>query len=188
MLTFNLLPPERKAELRFYRIATTLSRRIILLAGLSTIFSLLMGLAVVSLRVQKTALEAARESRTGDAAISAAQKAQKEISAFNKEIKDMTDAFPERKWSLLLQEIGKLAPATVRIKDLGHETTKDQETLIISGHADKREDLISFEEGLKKSSSFTQVTSPLANFRKPEDVDFTINAELMPPYANTMVK
>lgn len=185
MLTFNLLPPERKAELRFYRMATTIAKRIVLIAGLSTIFLLVMGLAIVSLRVQKTALEVTKQAKIGEAAISAARNAQQEIATFNKELQSMTGAFPDRKWSLLLQEIGNLAPVTIHISDLGHATDKDKETLIIKGHADTRKGLIFFEDGLKKSPYLVQVTSPLTNFRKPEDIDFTINAELAPAPAKS---
>lgn len=180
MLTFNLLPPKRKKELHFYRKATTIIKWFKVLTGLCTVFALFNVFIIASIQAQKIAFKSIKETKRGSAIVSTAQKVKKETMTFNKELQELDRAFPDRTWSALLLEIAKNAPETIRIKDIAHKETKEKEAFLIFGYAAKREDLILFEEALKKSTLLIHVTSPLSNFRKTENIEFTINAELVP--------
>jgi len=180
MLTFNLLPPERKKELRFYRKAIAVIRLVKILTGFCAVFTLFTVFILSSIHAQKIAFETMKETKTGSAIVSIVKKTKKETTAFNKELQELDRAFPDRAWSHLLLEIARNTPETIRIKDIAHEKAKDKEAFLIFGYAARREDLIIFEETLKKSTLLINVTSPLSNFRKPEDIEFTINAELAP--------
>ena len=74
-------------------------------------------------------------------------------------------------WSLLMEELSRIIPQNVFLTDLATKTYK----ISIIGKAGNREKLVEFQDNLKKSSCFSEVTYPLSNYTSKEDLEFTID-------------
>jgi len=80
------------------------------------------------------------------------------------------------KWSNLLTELTKIVPGGVKINSL--ELNKNNKKVNITGVSINREVLLEFQNNLKNSNYFTNITSPISNLLVRENVEFQFTGEL----------
>lgn len=73
-------------------------------------------------------------------------------------------------------------PANIFITNLylDKKTEKGESfwSIVISGRAKTREDLIKFKSNLEQSNGFSEIESPISNLLKKTDIDFQLKAKL----------
>ena len=178
MLTFNLLPPARQAELNFQK---KLKKTIVygkIFVGLLFILSLFMMFILVFLKNQKALLETQIKTQEEGSRMLSIQAIQKEVKVFNEELKALSASLGAKKWSSLLLTIASLAPPQITLEKISLENMQERRGLVLAGYAPRREHLITFEQNLKASPSFKNVILPLSNFRKTEDISFLVTLEI----------
>lgn len=74
----------------------------------------------------------------------------------------------------ILRVIGDIMPEGLELQSISFQG----EIISIRGHADKRAGVIELKERLEKEPVFHDVTSPLSNIIKEEDIDFNFSFSL----------
>lgn len=71
----------------------------------------------------------------------------------------------------ILRVLGRMVPEGTTLRSI----TFQGKNMIIQGHADERQGVLTLKENLEKESIFTNVLSPLSNIVKERDIDFSFN-------------
>ena len=170
MITLNLIPKEKKAEIGLMNFYITLKNVIILILCI-TIF------IAVSLLITKAALQnyfntvVAQTTLTNQYASSFSQGVQK----FNKKLTAAEKIYSTfTSWTKFLIQFSKLVPSDVVISSINIQGQK----VLLSGTAQTRDGLIKFDSNLKQSPLFSNVETPLENLLKRNDVEFNTRADI----------
>jgi len=100
-----------------------------------------------------------------------------EVTEINKrmqKIKNIQDEYT--KWSDILAEINNLIPSGTKIDQMQFNSLTN--TFNIFGKALLRADFLILKENLEKSKLFTEITSPLSNLLRDQDVQFSLDGKL----------
>ena len=97
-----------------------------------------------------------------------------EINNRMQKIKNIQDEYT--KWSDILAEINNLIPSGIKIDQMQFNSLTN--TFNISGKALLRADFLILKENLEKSKLFTEITSPLSNLLRDQDVQFSLDGKL----------
>ncbi len=176
----NLLPEEQKKILRqayLFRVATVVllaifASVVVALAGLlPAYFATTYKMAILEEEV-KGLRNVASEKKEGELLTASMQdinsklemleKWSKEVPAY----KDMLKAIEER---------GKGVVITTLVYD------RKNASIVLSGTADERDNLLAFKTGLENSGKFKAVNLPVSNLAQKEDIDFSLTISLVKP-------
>lgn len=80
-------------------------------------------------------------------------------------------------WSNLLAEISLIMPSDVTLSYVKAE--KNNSNIVIRGVADSRDGLLQFKKSLEESKYFTAIEFPIKNILEKENINFTINAQII---------
>lgn len=174
MIKLNLLPPQEKREVElidFNYLITSLGfwflffLMIFSLLLVSTYFSLFIFLKTQSLLI---------ETKQNDEEIQNLIEIEENIKQANEQINKVHLKQKELIiWTPILEELSQIVPRGIYMTGFYYQTNTDQ--ISISGWADRRETLLSFQKSLEESPCFIEVQSPLANLIKQDNINFSFN-------------
>jgi len=170
MITLNLLSPDKKQSLRLTETYQTIKNLIILILLLTIITAIV--LLVTKLALQNHFTRIVSESTLTIKYVSFFSQ---DIKEFNKQLKAVENIQSEHiAWTNFFISFAQLVPDNIGLDNL----TINENKILITGFAKTRDDLIEFQNNIKNSSLFSEVTVPLENLLKKDDVDFDIKANI----------
>lgn len=173
----NLLPPKAKQKLKL----SILEREIIIVGSLiiSLVLSLMIFLGVIFLILYRNQIQV----QESNVLLGQAQELEEQVSALNKELANFINQQLEYisqiqksqiSWSAILEKLAQITPSNTRLEFLEILDNKVQ----INGFARSRDDVLSFQRILEQEKQFTEIESPLSNFVKQKDINFTFSFKL----------
>lgn len=180
MRTVNLLPATKQRAMHGEH-----TRRIVLLLSFLASAFILIALVLSAPTYLATQLKI-REAENNLALETKAQQALKisETIARAQEIEKTT-----KRAAALLAKPPQIDRAFGFIFDIPSErinintfSVKQDGSFLISGNAPTRDDLLSFEEALRSSGRFQEISSPLSNIIKKTNLSFTIQGSVKDQY------
>lgn len=179
MINLNLVPASHKKQIRREIVLRTLALSAAFLAVWTLVFFVIAGQAWLILSIQNDALkerfdveestDTAQKTLAFEQTLKDANALLSYTATIRKEPYDDVVFFLEFTTSLIPEGI------TLRSFDLGTGGGK----LVLGGKARYREDLLTFEKRLKEHPEyFAEVTSPISNVLRPEDIDFSFSITL----------
>ncbi|HMN19579.1 MAG TPA: hypothetical protein PKA31_03230 [Candidatus Moranbacteria bacterium] len=174
-ISLDLLPVQRKQELRRARIFRMLVReQAVFLLPLLMFIGILGGVVLVLKTDQQSVISAG--------AMGEGQGQFQELKVFEEEFQRTNDSV-ERimkmekahlHWSRALRDLGRLLPQGAIVSEL---STKDY-TVMLRGKAKTREDLLSLKSALEGYGCAENVQVPLSNLVSRTDVEFQVDFTL----------
>lgn len=174
-LSLNLLPPEKKDELRNLRQIGTIMK--VFFVGLFAwaLFLVFVEFCLFVIALQQKNLDKGISLFRQNASYLKAKSAQDMLSDYSQKSGAVERELKERDnhWGVISQ-INQIMPAGIILKEL----SVDEANLRIKGTAVRREDLLELEEKLKKSQNFENVESPISNIVSGTNAEFEITATI----------
>ncbi|MFH1046986.1 MAG: PilN domain-containing protein [Patescibacteria group bacterium] len=171
--TLNLLPPKQKHSLR-----TALAMAFVQsLAVLVTVAILFVAGTLVALRVILTqgVDKLAEQSTASSGEHKALTQQMRGINDYIGRADSAHGRFVD--WSAVLESLGHSAPSGIKFE--GISIAPDM-TLTVEGTAKTRDDVLAMESQLNSYAHFTNVTSPLSNILKQENLRFEFQMKYVP--------
>lgn len=172
MLTLNLISLEQKKEIKQKRIFEIIKKIFGVLIIIFSTFAIALLLVKLALQINfvntvwSTTL-VSKNSRGNNM----------KITDINRKISAVSNIQNDfRQWSILIENLANTAGQGISFSAVNIDGEK--KTIIISGVAELREDLLNFKEKLEKSPSFRDVEFPMQNILQKENISFEIKAKL----------
>ncbi len=179
MKTFlNILPPERKENLRLSKLYRDLIRQEVgLLFLVIFLGSLLSGVWFLLSLEERSVLNRVSEREQQDKSYADILFYEKEFSQVQAKI-PMAEKLLKQQKNLIwvYHAIESNSPGGVMFSSISIEEGK----LKIVGHSDNRENLLVFQESLQKIECFTDVKLPLSQIAQKESIDFEMEISIQP--------
>ncbi|MFH0852676.1 MAG: PilN domain-containing protein [bacterium] len=175
MIKLNLLPPDEKKE-----IASRNALRRIIAFGSGTlffifIFLMLLGSVWLYLSIQLNSIGDLLAKAETNPESQSVQEIKKEVEGINSRLQYLNKLQgQENDYSEKLAKISELIPAGIILKNISATDKK----ISLQGNAASREALLLFEGALNTSPDFKNLDSPLSNFLKETDIEFTFMFEI----------
>lgn len=174
-ITINLLPPDKKEELKKLRIAGVIFK-----IGVSAIVALLvlfvfMHFCVKAIVIERDVFDKEIERFIRTKSYVEVQKAQNEIKQKSNQARKIKGGLSDKTdyWSIF-DELNSVIPDDIFLKQI-----EISEGIIqIRGLAIYRESLLILEEKLKENEVFGNVESPISNVVANENVEFEFKASI----------
>jgi hypothetical protein len=172
MLTLNLVSQELKQEIKSRHIYLLLKKMNFVLIIIAIIFAIILLAAKLLLQnnftkvVEQTTLVTSTSRGYVD-------KVRKINLQINSALKIQNEHIA---WSYLLELLAKMSPDGITFSYI--KINKEKQTIKIKGHANARDNLLIFKNGLEDSEIFTNIESPIENILKKENINFELNMKL----------
>lgn len=173
----NLLPEENKILFKKYylrKFFTVLGILIFSTIAVGNIVLIPMYSIILSYKSDLSAELAAYLKKDADLAGSASAL---EIKKLNNRLNFVENYGNDKKLSVIFKDILDQKNSGIKITFFSYEKSKkqgDKDKVSLSGKAKKRDDLIVFENRLKKELVVGEVVSPVSNLIKDKDSDFSL--------------
>ena len=170
----NLIPPSaKKAIIREYYIRAVTVWMALVLAALCIVAVLCLP-AYVLVQLQETNVTSSFAKMQEDSG--AFLEASNVIEETNKTARSLDEVYSIQPLLPVIAHIQSLAPSGIIFDEIVISRAKDHsvETVTVSGEAATRESLASYRDALRSDEKFSDVTLPLSNLAKNEEVPFTI--------------
>lgn len=175
MKTFlNILPPERKEDLRLMKwYRKLIHQEVGILFLVFFLIGLISGVWFLLTLEEKAILERNTEKARGNAIYADVVSYEELFVEIQKKIPFVERLVGEQKNILWLFHFieGNMSEGIVL-----SSVSVDEATLKISGHAGTRDQLLVFQEKFQKEECFSDVSLPLSQLAKREGIDFEITA------------
>lgn len=102
------------------------------------------------------------------------------LSGFNTKLKTLAPKRDTDRPSLLIEEVIGEKTAGIKLTSLEWKKKDGQQTLSISGVARDRQALVSFENSLRMSGRFGEVSLPISALSKDRDIGFQVTLTYAP--------
>jgi hypothetical protein len=174
MIKLNLIPIQKKEEIKKSNYFRLVLRSEIELFGIILIFAaMLLNINYIL----KVTLDSDKEV---NAAKNAAQN--KEIRKYDSEIREINEKIREigkiqegqLNWSNLFEKLNGLYSNSIEMKRVA---TRNY-LVLLEGKANNRDNLIAFKENLEKEECFSEVNLPLSSLVSRENVEFQIDFKI----------
>lgn len=168
----NLLSEEKKIEIKKRMIfQTILGQGFRFCFIMLLLISILLSVKMIT-KINLSSIDKSNSLITSNSVYQELNKYEGDFKQMNSKITLVSEMKKNKiYWSLLIEELSRIIPQNVFLTDLA---TKAYNVSII-GKAGNRDELVEFQDNLKKSSCFSEVTYPLSNYTSREDLEFTID-------------
>lgn len=174
ILRLNLLPEEFKEEFDFAQKIKKTSRYMRMILGLLGLFSLFLLFNLIYLQRLEGTFSEELASIYNDPGTIVIERAKADIKAFNNELHALAISSHPFSWPTFLIHLATITPPHITFERLAVQQNSSGTTITLDGKASKRQDLINLENALRSSPYVSEVRSPLANYRKTQDVTFQV--------------
>ncbi len=163
---------QKEYYIRLVILATLLSSSVLVIASVFLVPSYILAKAQkVSIENQARVIKQSLVSQEEESLSAALQLAQEELDILAS-IKDQK-LFSER-----LKDVVREKPEGINLSSFTYKTQEGKkQSMVISGKAYTRNDLLSFEKKLRSNLDFSSVEFPVSNLAKDKDIDFSIALE-----------
>lgn len=179
MKTFlNILPPERKENLRLSKLYRDLIRQELGLFFL-VLFLIILFLGVWFLLTleEKSTLNKTSERERQDQSYADILTYEKKFSQVQIKLPLAEKILKQQKNLIWIYHTVELSvPGSIQLVSVSVEEGK----LKMLGHSNAREDLLLFQENLQRVECFTDVALPLSQIAKKESIDFEMEVSIQP--------
>ena len=174
MIKLNLIPSAKKEEIKkayYFRLVLKWGLEILM------IFVVFVAMLVSINYIIKITLNSNTES-----VIAENNEQYREMRKYDQEIKNINSQINETEkiqkgqvhWFKFLEKINSQFSDKVEIKKI----ITSNYSVLLSGSANNRDDLIQFRENLEKESCFSEINLPLSNLVERENVEFQIDFKI----------
>jgi len=173
MITLNVLPPQEKKILALEKAQRWIIFYGCNILGILIIAIALLGIIWFSINIELNGV-AANLAQIQFGLKGQDLKAQQGlVNTLNADLKTISNLQKNQKnYSHLLISLADLVPDGIRITNLSFN---EKNAASLSGHAQRREQIIAFQEALEKSNLFENIKNPLENLVKQTDIDFNFS-------------
>src|SRR3989338_8766534 len=177
MITINLIPTNKKEEIRLSEVDIVIKNLIIslLLFIITVAIILLVSKMILQNTFNRIVADTTLTTRYGNIFSN-------DIKIFNQRLRAVEKI--QKKyipWTNFIFSFVNLVPEDISIATLNLEAEakneEDNNTVTISGTAKTREKLLQFKANLENSALFSSIDIPLENLLKKEGVNFNIKAK-----------
>jgi len=187
MIKLNLLPKNKKKNLRYYILWRRLLVVQISIIALISLFAFTqICFSFVLKQINNTI------SAKDNELINKADKLEEQVNKLNNELSNEINKKLELitkadqndpQYSYVLGVIARLIPQTsqlakIKINHIKPKKEPDYHQVEIQGIASKREDVLALKKALEQENLFKNIYSPLANLTKPENINFVFTFTL----------
>lgn len=172
---FNVLPEKIKIEIvKQYNL-----RRIIVVLYAIIFIQVIIIVTFlpswfISLYIQKDATSEVAKTEQ-DILKSEVDKLTSEINSFNSKLRVIKETQTGYSPTEIVTKISEQKNSSVSLKEITYsKQNKDEIKVSLSGVAKERESLLSFVKKLETSKLFEKVDSPISNFTKDKDIQFSL--------------
>lgn len=175
MLTINLLPPQKKKELKLEKI-----NHLVVFYGSLVILSFLIFIILlynVQLFLSWKINEIKQQITTKETALESQKELEEKIKNLNNTLIKITKAQASQpQWSLVIEKLASLIPPGVQLENLSGNL--ESKTINLSGFSPSRDKVLLLESSFKDSSQFEIANAPLSNLTKPTNIDFQFGLKI----------
>lgn len=172
LLKLNLLPPSEKKKIKLSKLARLIISFELRVCFLIIVFSLLMVSVFLFLYILTGAQANLVEQTKSNQKVQELFEMEEKIKNANISINQIRQKQDEMiVWTPVLEHLSEITPNGIYLKTFSFVEANGE--ISLSGHADKREDLLKYKGLLKESDYFESVESPLSNIIKKEDISFS---------------
>lgn len=174
-ITINLLPPEKKKELKGLRVVGVIFKiGVSAMIALVVLFVFLL-FCVEAILIQKRAFDKEIDQFVSMKHYQEVKKSQEDIKQYNNQAQQIKRGFSNKEnyWELI-NEINGVMPDDIFLKRM----LIAEGTLRFSGFALHRETLLVLDGRLKESERFSDVESPISNIVANENIEFEFNMKI----------
>ncbi len=171
----NLLPPEKKQEISKKKRARAIIKQEIMLAFPLVVFIAFLFCLNLILKIQEDGFDqlyAMEQSKEEYRRLKSYEDKFQEVNEKSGRLSELETK--HLRWSRVLASLEKSLPAEIKITDLSSKDYK----ILLAGKADKRENLLKFQENIINSECFENAEIPLSNLVIRENVEFQIDFEV----------
>jgi Tfp pilus assembly protein PilN len=174
-VNLNLLPEEKKVEIeKKKRLRIILYQGFLMFSIIAFFMVILVNINII-LQIQLKSIEDLSSREQNNSAIIEMKGYENKFKDINNRVATLSQIEKSSlRWSKLFIKLSQLTPDEISLIDL---TTKDY-SIMISGKANTRDDLIKFKDNLSGESCFTDVNVPLSNLVVKENLDFQIDLKI----------
>ncbi len=171
MINLNLLSPMQKEHLKIRVLYSMIERAMILLTAMILIVTI--GLNAVKIKLTEV-LSGIAERQILSSEYVSANNDIKNLNAGIARVEKVEKSFVPA--SIFFEDVIRRAPQGVTLSSASFETVTH--SIIVSGFADTRDGLLSFESNLRGSPYVDKLDSQLSNLLQRRDISFTLRAVL----------
>lgn len=177
----NLLPPEEKKhhqhELTFRLTIISL----ILFSGAFLIGVILLTPAYLIANINEKAVLKELSFLEGSEESTERERISAELLTVKENLSALADDIPRESFYSIIDIVAAYHGDAIKLSHIsyGRETGEKPSELRIGGKADRRDDLLSFTEDLKKNELFSDVILPVSSLAKDRDIEFSIEIKGM---------
>jgi Tfp pilus assembly protein PilN len=174
-ICINLLPEEKKNKIKRKKRMITIIKQEILF--LSAVFFLIVILADINfiLKFHLNNLEKNYLLEQSQTKYQELKRYEEKFKQVNSKVMLLSNVERDHLyWSKFFYELDKIVPEKIAINSISNSGYK----ISLAGKADKRENLLKFQENINNSSCFSDVNLPLSNLVTKENVNFQIDFKI----------
>ncbi len=177
MLELNLLPPQEKKEAELANLTRLVTSLSIWFLAFLIIFTLLLASTFFYLSILLRAQNRLIEIRQSDPKAQRLVEIEKKIKQANSRLSQIHLKQKDLiLWVPLLEEMAELTPGRIYLTSFSYQLAENQ--IYLSGWANTRDNLLTFQDSLEESPFFVEVEAPLSNLLKKSDIDFNFTLHL----------
>lgn len=170
-ITINLVPAEKKEELRFRRIGRVFFRTGITLSMALVVFAVFIFFCVKVLDIYETAIGKEIEKSKENPAYKEISETQDLIEQYHSKSAAVQKQFRDhRQYWPIYQQINALAPKGIYFKEISIENSG----VFLKGMGDRREAVINLKDRIEQDENFEKIESPISNYVRDANIDFEI--------------
>ncbi len=172
MITLNILPPEKKKEIKLWYLYKNLKTAMLLLIIYISIVAMLILFAKLFLQINFVNL-----SQDVNTLINNNQNSNKKIGEIKAKINNITKIQKENvKCSNVLKDIVNKTNDNIKFSKISLNVNENK--LVLAGHAKTRDDLLNFKKQLEKSNNYSNIDLPINNILEKENINFNIQLKI----------
>ncbi|MFO7807565.1 MAG: PilN domain-containing protein [Candidatus Moraniibacteriota bacterium] len=167
-ISINLLPEERKRKLRINKLTSWLFGVGFSMVLAAMVFAGFLASCAFVVDIQKDIYQEEVEKIKSNENSQLISRARNEVQDYYKKASLIDDNLTGTYYWQLIQDLNEILPESLFYSEL--ILNKDQVTM--KGFAEKRVDLIKFEEKLQENDRFQDIEFPISSFTSKENINF----------------
>lgn len=174
-ILINLLPPEKKEELKNLRFIGVIIRFGIATVSAMAVLLIFLFFCLKAITIQKVSLEREVGRFKENDSYKKTREVQDFFREYSKRATKVKKGFKAKNeyWAVI-NEINSIMPEDINLREFNLKNGN----LVLRGMAQSRQSLLVFKDRLEENEFFEKVKSPISNFVANENVDFEFEVKM----------